>query len=484
MRYTQNSTPILDTLLKHAQNKVTSFHTPGHKNGAGIHPKLKNFTKRNVYYLDVTVFPEVDSLHDPVSCIKAAQDLAAKAYGSKAALFLINGSTVGNISMIMSACDPGDSIILSRTCHKSVLAGIIIAGVWPIWVQPKVDQERDIIYEISSEEVEKYVKSYPEVKAVFITSPNYNGVCTDLAKIQEVCKKYNKILLVDEAHGPHLKFHSDLPVSAAEIGADMYVHSVHKILSALSQGSILHFNSEIVDLKRVKKVVSMLQTTSPNYFILASIDAARMQVVKYGAKVFDKIIRYCESARDEINKLHNMFTLTRKGIKSKYYDLDLTKLTINVTKTGLTGYQIEEILAKEYKVQVDCADMFNLVAITGYGTTQEDIEKLVYALTDISKKYSGQSETWKLKIPPLATEVAMLPRDAFFSSNVKRVELKKAVGYISAQTLTPYPPGLPILTPGERITKDTVEYLQELASFTVRISGQESEMLKTVRVIK
>ncbi|MCX7716642.1 MAG: aminotransferase class I/II-fold pyridoxal phosphate-dependent enzyme, partial [Endomicrobia bacterium] len=395
MRITQNSTPLLDTLLKHAQNKVVSFHTPGHKNGAGIINKLKDFTKRNVYYLDVTVFPEVDSLHDPTSCIKLAQELAAKAYGSKYAFFLVNGSTVGNISMLLSACEPGDSVILSRTCHKSVLAGIIISGVWPIWIQPKVDQQKDIIYDVSSVEIEQYVRSYPETKAVFITSPNYNGVCTDLAKIQEVCKKYNKILLIDEAHGPHLKFHPDLPVSAAEINADMYVHSTHKVLSALSQGSILHFNSEKIDINKVKRVVSMLQTTSPNYFILASIDAARMQVVKYGNKVFSKIIKYCEQAREEINKLPNMNALTRKEIKTDYYDLDTTKITINVTKTGLTGYKIEQILAEEYKIQVDCADMFNLIAITGFGTTKEDVEKLVDALVDISKKYKGKHEMWK-----------------------------------------------------------------------------------------
>ncbi len=484
MRTNQNLTPILDTLLNHAQNKVVSFHTPGHKNGAGMLPKLKDFTKKNVYYLDVTVFPEVDSLHDPVSCIKQAQELAAKAYNSKHAFFLVNGSTVGNISMLMSACDPGDSVILSRTCHKSVLAGIIISGIWPIWIQPVVDQQRDVIYEVSSKEIEEYIKSYPEAKAVFITSPNYNGICTDLIKIQEVCNKYNKILLVDEAHGPHLKFHPDLPVSAAEVNVDMYVHSVHKVLSALSQGSILHFKSDKIDINRVKRVVSMLQTTSPNYFILASIDAARMQVVKYGLKVFGKLIKYCEQAREEINKLPNIFTLVRKEIQSEYYDLDLTKLTINVTKTGLPGYKIEEILATEYKIQVDCADMFNLVAITGFGTTKEDIEKLVFAITDISKKYSGKHKFWKLQLPPLTTEVVMLPRDAFFSTNTKRVPLKKAVGHISAQVLTPYPPGLPVLTPGERITKEVVNYLQELASFTVRVSGQESELLKTIKVIK
>ncbi|MCS7230557.1 MAG: aminotransferase class I/II-fold pyridoxal phosphate-dependent enzyme [Elusimicrobiota bacterium] len=484
MKITQNSTPLLDVLLNHAKNKVTSFHTPGHKNGASILPKLRDFTKRNVYYLDVTVFPEVDSLHDPVSCIKLAQELMAKAYNVKNSFFLVNGSTVGNIAMLLSACDPGDSVILSRTCHKSVLAGIILAGVWPIWAKPVVDQQRDIIYEISSKEVEEYINNYPEAKAVFITSPNYNGICPDLIKIQEVCKKHNKILLVDEAHGPHLKFHPDLPVSAVEVGADMCVHSVHKVLSALSQASVLHFNSSKIDINRVKRVVSMLQTTSPNYFILASIDAARMQVVKNGTKVFSKIISYCEKAREEINKLPNIFALTRKEIKSEYYDLDLTKLTINVTKTGLTGYKIEEILAKEYKIQVDCADMFNLVAISGFGTSKEDVEKLVYAITDISKKYSGDYEIQKLQIPPLSTEVVMLPRDAFFSTNTKRVSLKKSVGYISAQTLTPYPPGLPILTPGERITKDTVDYLQEISSYAVRISGQESENLKTIKVIR
>jgi arginine decarboxylase len=195
-------------------------------------------------------------------------------------------------------------------------------------------------------------------------------------------------------------------------------------------------------------------------------------------------MKYCDKAREEINKLPNIFAITREDIKSKHYDLDTTKITINVTKTGLTGYKVEEILAKEYKIQVDCADMFNLVAIAGFGTTKEDIEKLVEAITDISKNYSGEYETWKLELPPLATEVVMLPRDAFFSNNTKRIELSNAAGYISAQTLTPYPPGLPILTPGERITKDTIDYLKSLASYMVRISGQETETLKTIKVIK
>jgi arginine/lysine/ornithine decarboxylase len=484
MKLTQADTPLLDTLLRHAQNEVVSFHTPGHKNGAGIIPKLRNFTKQHVYALDVTVFPEVDSLHDPTGCIRQAQELCAKAYGSRHAFFLVNGSTGGNLSMLMSVCDPGDSIILSRVCHKSVLAGIITANIWPIWLQPKVDQYRDLIYDVSSEDVARALEKYPEAKAVFITSPNYNGITTDVRKIAELCHKHGKILMVDEAHGPHLRFHPDLPESAGESGADIYVNSMHKVLSAMSQGSVLHVNSSAVDVNRVRRVVSMLQTTSPNYLILASLDAARMQAVKQGNKLFGALLAHCAEAREELNKLPNIFAMTREEMHNDHHDMDATKLTVNVTRTGLTGYRIEDVLAEEFRIQVDCADMFNLIAITGIGTTENDLERFVSAMGEIARRQTGDEQNWKLELPPLTTEVVMLPRDAFFSHNVKRIPLSKAASHISAQTLVPYPPGLPVLTPGERITQDIVVYLQDLAAHTVRISGQESEALKTIKVIK
>ena len=478
----QLKTPLFDTLLDHAKRKVTSFHTPGHKNGQSIDKRLKSFTGRNAYYFDVTVFPEVDSLHDPTGPIKKAQELMAQAYGVEHSFFLVNGSSVGNLAMFLSSCNSCDSIILSRNCHKSALAGIILSGIWPIWLQPKIDQNYDIILDSSPEQIEDALKQFPEAKGVFITSPTYNGVTTDLVKIAEICHRQGKILLVDEAHGAHLKFHQDLPISAVEAGADLCVQSTHKILSALSQGSVLHFNSDLIDINRTKKIVSMLQTTSPNYLILASLDLARKQMIESGEKMFDKIIHWANQGREKINQLNNFSCFSRKDIKSLGYDLDLTKITVNVTQTGLTGYQIEDILTKEYNIQIDCADIFNLIAITGTGTVKSDINQLIAALTEIDKKYHGQEKNWVLDIPSLSTEMVMMPRDIFFSYGTKRVPLKKAAGQISAQTLTPYPPGIPVLIPGERITNEICEYLIDLSEKNVRISGQETDSLKTIKV--
>lgn len=479
----QNKVPIFDTLLGHAKRNVTSFHTPGHKNGKGIDPVLKEVTGDGLYKFDVTVFDEVDSLHDPIGPIKKAEELMAQAYGVKHSLFLVNGTSVGNIAMFLSACDPGDSIIVSRSSHKSIMGGIILSGVWPIWLQPTIDQNLDIIFNSTYEEIKQALEMYPEARAVFLTSPTYNGVATEVKKIADLCHRKGKILLVDEAHGPHLKFNDKLPMSAVDAGADLCVQSTHKILSALSQGSVLHHNSKLVDINRVKKIVSMLQTTSPQYLTLASIDLARRQAVLHGKEMFDKVIEAAEWARKEINeKISNMRCLTKADIKDRNFDLDLTKLTINVTKTGLSGYEVDEILAKKYNIQVDCSDTFNLIAIMGIGSDMEDVQKLVSALKEISKKYKGTQKNWILKIPSLATEMVMTPREVFLSHDIKKIPLAKSVGHVSAQVLTPYPPGIPVVIPGERISKEICDYLVEMASKGIRISGQEGDVLKMVKV--
>ncbi|MBR3654173.1 MAG: aminotransferase class I/II-fold pyridoxal phosphate-dependent enzyme [Elusimicrobia bacterium] len=479
----QSKVPIFDTLLGHAKRNVTSFHTPGHKNGKGIDPVLKEVTGDGLYKFDVTVFDEVDSLHDPVGPIKKAEELMAQAYGVKHSLFLVNGTSVGNIAMFLSACDPGDSIIVSRSSHKSIMGGIILSGVWPIWLQPTIDQNLDIIFNSTYEEIKQALEMYPEARAVFLTSPTYNGVATEVKKIADLCHRKGKILLVDEAHGPHLKFNDKLPMSAVDAGADLCVQSTHKILSALSQGSVLHHNSKLVDINRVKKIVSMLQTTSPQYLTLASIDLARRQAVLHGKEMFDKVIEAAEWARKEINeKIPNMRCLTKSDIKDRNFDLDLTKLTINVTKTGLSGYEVDEILAKKYNIQVDCSDTFNLIAIMGIGSDMDDVQKLVSALKEISKNYKGTQKNWILKIPSLATEMVMTPREVFLSHDIKKIPLAKSVGHVSAQVLTPYPPGIPVVIPGERISKEICDYLVEMASKGIRISGQEGDVLKMVKV--
>lgn len=481
MRQTQ--TPLFDTLLNHAKNRVVSFHTPGHKNGRGVDARLRAFTGRNMYYMDVTVFPEVDSLHDPQGPIKKAQQLMARAYGVEHSFFLVNGSSVGNMIMMMSACAPGDSVIISRNAHKSTMAGIVMSGVWPLWIQPKVDQNLDILFDSSPAQIEDALNRYPEAKAVFVTSPTYNGVTTDLVKIAELCHARGKVLLVDEAHGPHLKFHKNLPVSAVEAGADMCVQSTHKILSALSQGSVLHVQSDLVDVSRVRKIVSMVQTTSPQYITLASLDLARRQAVIQGERMLGRVMRWAEQGRARINTLKHMTCLTRKEIQDRGYDMDVTKLTINVTRTGLSGVEVEDILAKDYKVQVDAADLFNLIAIMGIGSDKSDVDRLVDALADIDHRHHGSAQNWLLEIPTLTTEMVMLPRDVTLKFDAKRVPLNKAAGHISAQTLTPYPPGIPVLIPGERITQNIVDYLQQLAGKDIRVVGQEGDTLRTIKVV-
>jgi arginine/lysine/ornithine decarboxylase len=481
--HSQDRTPLLDVLLGRAKRGVTSFHTPGHKNGQGVDDRLRDFTGRNLYKLDVTVFPEVDSLHDPVGPIKKAQQLMAQAYGVKYSQFLVNGSSVGNMAMLMAACHPGDSVILSRNAHKSTLSGVIMSGVWPIWIQPKVDQHLDIIFDSDPAQVEEALRQFPEAKAVFVTSPTYHGVTTDLKKIAEICHSKGKLLVVDEAHGAHLKFHKDLPTSAVEAGADMCVQSTHKILGALSQGSVLHVNSDQVDIMRVRKILSLLQTTSPNYLIMASLDAARRQAFFQGEKIFGKLMKMAEEARERINRLQHIYCITQGEIRAKGYDLDVTKLTINVTRTGQSGHDVEHKLAFEYGIQVDCADLFNLIAIMGIGTTKHDIDKLVAALEDLDKKEPGTEKNWVMQLPSLSTEMVMTPRDVFLQRRSKRVPLSKAAGHISAQTLTPYPPGIPVLIPGERITKEIQDFLVDLAHRDVRVSGQETDTLRTVKVV-
>lgn len=245
----------------------------------------------------------------------------------------------------------------------------------------------------------------------------------------------------------------------------------------------MHVQSDLVDVSRVRKVVSLLQTTSPNYLILASLDVARRQAVLEGHRLFDRVLRHAEFARRRINQLKNMSIFGRKEIQALGYDLDQTKLTVNVTRTGLSGLEVEDLLAEKYRVQVDAADLFNLIAIMGIGTDKSDVERLVDALADIDQKHRGSSRNWVLQIPELTTEMVMNPRDVFLSHKGKRVPLNKAVGQISAQTLTPYPPGIPVLIPGERITQEIVDYLADLARKDIRVVGQEGDELRTIKIV-
>ncbi|MFC1485290.1 aminotransferase class I/II-fold pyridoxal phosphate-dependent enzyme [bacterium] len=484
MKKNQNIAPLFDIVKAHAERNVVSFHTPGHKNGNSVDTEFLTFLGQNVFKIDLTVFPEVDSIHDPIGPIKEAQELYADLVGAKESFFLLNGSSMGNQAMFLSACNPGDSVIISRNAHKSAMSGIILSGVWPIWIQPELDTEFDVFFDSSPDQIEKALTKFPEANAVFITNPTYNGICTDLKKISEIVHSHGKILLVDEAHGAHLGFSNKLPTSAVKAGADLVIQSCHKTLAVFSQGSILHYNTDRVDLNKVKKVTSLLHTTSPNYLVLSSIDIARRQMYLEGEKLINEMIEnanYITSRRGEFSKFK---FLNKEHVLTKGYDLDVTKVTINVTETGLEGQIVSEILAKEYNIQFDCSDFFNLIAILGVGTKVDDMTKLINALKNIEKKVGGHLTSNSVQLPSLTTEMVLSPREVFLFEKTEIIELKNAFGYISAQTLTPYPPGIPVLIPGERITKEICDYLINLDSKRIRISGQERKNLDYIKVVK
>ena len=482
----QKCAPIFDVLSKRLDRRIVSFHTPGHKNGQSIDPDLVSLTGGKVYGFDVTVFSEVDSLHDPVSSIQEAQKLVAQSFGVRESFFLVNGSTLGNQAMLLSACNPGDSVIVSREIHKSILSGIILAGLWPIWIQPRFDNELGVLLGCSADQIEDALKKFPEAKAVFLTHPSYNGISLDLKSIAKIVHKYGKILLIDEAHGAHLKFHSELPISSVDIGVDLCVQSFHKTLSTLSQGSILHCCSDKVDISRIKKVISLLQTTSPNYLILCSLDLARRQAFLHGHSIIENLLKYVEEFNESTKQFNHISSLKRKTVQSKGYDLDRLKLTINVSKTGFSGYEIDEILSTKYNIQVDMSDAFNLVAVLGFGTRKQDIDTFIVALKDIDKHYiRRQSNAFLSSMPPLSTEMVMMPREVFLNEDTEVVHIQEALGRISAQTLTPYPPGIPVLIPGERVTQDICYYLVNIANNRfLRVSGQETKSLNYLKVVK
>lgn len=482
----QTKVPIFTTILEHAKRNVVSFHTPGHKNGNSIDKELLDFFGRNIFKADLTVFPEVDSIHEPRGIIKEAEELYAELVGAKQTFFLLNGSSMGNEAAFMSVCNPRDSLILSRNAHKSAMAGIILGGIWPIWVEPIISKEFDLFFDSSPLQIEKALSKFPEAKAVFVTNPTYNGVLTDIKKIADIVHDCGKILIVDEAHGAHLGMTENISESSVKLGADIVIQSSHKTLSVLSQGSVLHVCSDRIDIDRVKKVISMLHTTSPNYTILCSLDVARRQMFFNGKKLVDDMIDNANYIRDKRDIFKKFRFLNRDDIVKKGYDLDLTKVTINVSRVGIEGYAISEILAKKYNIQFDCADFFNLIAILGVGTNRKDMDSLLYALEDIEKNSSGKLDNNCFNLPSLSTEMVLSPREIFLSSSqdIEYISIDDAPGYISAQTLVPYPPGIPILIPGERITRDICDYLKGLDFNSIRVVGQEKDKLKYIKVVR
>jgi arginine decarboxylase len=473
----QLKTPLFDAMVALAEQRKVPFHTPGHKSGKGISTRFRKFVGPKIFSIDLTTLDEVDSLHKPKGVIKEAQELAAKAYGADRSYFLVNGTTGGNHAMILATCDPGDQVLVSRNAHKSILAALILSGAQPIFFPPRLTEHLRITMNVTYEEARQAIQDHPEAKVIFLSSPNYYGVCAELDRIIPYAHEMGLTVLVDEAHGPHLKFHSNLPISALEAGADICVQSTHKIIGGMTQASMLHACGTRINLTMLSNVLRFVQTTSPSYILMASLDLARMQMATEGEKLLDKTIKLAEDARNRINQIPGLFCFGKDMIKeslfTKMADLDVTKLTISVSDLGLTGFQVSQILNSKYSIQVEMADPFHILVIVSIGDRRDDLNQLVKALQEISVEYfqhGSESPFEEIGFPVFGNRTVMTPREAFFA-DTDYVDLEKSKDAISSEIVTVYPPGVPVLVPGEIISKETVDYLQKMVRLGATVDG-------------
>ncbi|AAO36752.1 aminotransferase class I/II-fold pyridoxal phosphate-dependent enzyme [Clostridium tetani] len=484
-RLNQSETPLFDALMEYVNRQTIPFHVPGHKKGVGIDEEFKNFIGENPFKIDVTVFKLVDSLHHPTGPIKKAQALASDAYGSDASFFCIHGTSGAIQAMIMSVVKSGDKIIIPRNVHKSVTSGIILSGATPIYMQPELDKRVGIAHGVTPETVEKTLKENPDAKAVLIINPTYYGVATDIKKIADIVHNYDIPLIVDEAHGPHLAFNDTLPISAIEAGADICCQSTHKIIGALTQCSLLHVRSKSIDVNRVQQMLSLLQTTSPSYILMASLDCARRQIALNGKELLDKSIALSNYAREEINKIPGFYCFGKEIVgRPGVFAIDPTKITITCRDLGITGFELDMILSNQYHIQLELSDLYNGLAVGSFGDTKENIDALINALKEISKEYVNNENKKSdfIDIPAIPKQV-QIPRDAFNSEKVV-LPLKDSEGRVSGEFLMAYPPGIPVLCPGEIITQEIIDYIQKLKDTGLYVQGTEDLEVNFIKVVK
>jgi len=469
----QYKTPLFDAMVSLAEAKKVSFHTPGHKSGKGIATRFVKYVGPNIFSIDLTTLDEVDSLQRPTGVIKEAQELAAAAYGADRSFFLVNGTSVGNHAMVMAACGPGSGVLMARNCHKSVVAGTILSGATPHFMYPELAPDIMMSLNVSFDAVRQAVEAHPWIKVLFITSPNYYGICADLKSIIPYAHEKGMTVLVDEAHGPHLGFHPRLPASALSLGADLCVQSTHKIIGGMTQASMMHAKVGRVDIDTLAGVLKFAQTTSPSYILMASLDLARMQMATEGEKLLDKALKLAGWAREAINAIPGLYCLEKELVlKRGMGDLDETKLAVNVSRLGMTGYEVSRMLNAEHDIQVEMADPFHVLVIVSIGDRREDLERLVRALAIIAAGRSEQppAALWESALPKYKNIPGLTPREAFFAPH-ELVNVEGSLGRLSSEIVTVYPPGIPLLVPGEVITEEVIVYLKRVVELGGTVDG-------------
>lgn len=478
---TQHNAPLFEALEQHKLNRVVPFDVPGHKGGRG-NSELTDFLGEKCLKLDVNSMKPLDNLCHPVSVIKDAQMLAAKAFGAHAAFFIVNGTTAAVQAMIMSTCKAGDKIIMPRNVHRSAINALVVCGAIPIYINPGVNKELGIPLGMSVEEIKKAMEENRDAKAILVNNPTYYGICSNLKEIVEIAHELNIKVLVDEAHGTHFYFGENMPISAMAAHADMAAVSMHKTGGSLTQSSLL-LCGENINEDYVRQVINLTQTTSGSYLLLSSLDITRKHLSLHGKEIFQRTVEFAEYARNEINRLGGYYAFSSELIDGDtVYDFDRTKLSIHTREIGLAGIEVYDILRDEYGIQIEFGDIGNVLAIISAGDRAFEIERLIGALSEIKRLYS-RDKAGMFDHEYINPEVVLGPQKAFYS-NQRSVPMDQSVNKICGEFVMCYPPGIPILAPGERITEEILNYIKYAKEKGCFLTGTRDMELLHINIVE
>ncbi|WP_042352658.1 aminotransferase class I/II-fold pyridoxal phosphate-dependent enzyme [Bacillus massiliigorillae] len=477
----QKSAPIYEALEQFKKKRVVPFDVPGHKRGRG-NPELAAFLGERCVSIDVNSMKPLDNLCHPVSVIREAEQLAAQAFGAANAFFMVNGTTSAVQAMVQTACKQGDKIILPRNVHRSVINALVLCGAEPVYVNPEMDKRLGIALGMSLSQVEKAIKENPESKAILVNNPTYYGICSDLRSIVQLAHKHNMLILVDEAHGTHLSFGKDLPVSAMEAGADMAAVSMHKSGGSLTQSSFM-LMGPAVNVGYARQIVNLTQTTSASYLLLSSLDLSRRNLALNGERIFREVKELAEYVRSEINKIGDYYAFSKELINGdSIYDFDVTKLSVHTLDIGLAGIEVYDLLRDEYDIQIEFGDIGNILAYVSVGDRKQDVERLISALAEIRRRF-GIDKSSLVTQEYIDPEVVTTPQFAFYAEK-ESLPIRETVGRVCSEFVMCYPPGIPILAPGERITEDIITYIEYAKEKGCSMTGPEDLDIERLNVIK
>jgi len=476
----QNRAPIYEALTKHLANRPVAFDVPGHKGGKG-NAELTEFLGEKALRADVNSRIAIDNLCHPISVIKEAQELAAEAFGASSAFFMVNGTTSSVQAMIMSAVKAGEKIILPRNVHRSVMGALVICGAIPVYINPKINKNLGIPLGMSISDIRRAMDENPDAKAILVNNPTYYGICSALSNIVELAHERGMLALVDEAHGTHFYFGENLPQSAMSARADMASVSMHKTGTSLTQSSML-LCSSAVNAGYVSQIINLTQTTSASYLLLSSLDLARKNLSKNGREMFAKTLKLANYARDEINKIGGFYAFGAELIDGdSVFDFDLTKLSVHTRDVGLAGIEVYDYLREEYGIQIEFGDIGNILAIISGGDRELELERLLSSLAEVKRLYS-RDKSGMFEVEYISPEVAMPPQQAFYAE-MRKIPLGESAGEVAGEFVMCYPPGIPILAPGERITREILDYIRYAKEKGCQLTGTEDLTVEWIKVV-